>query len=66
MRRRKPVMLTPEGAPWDGVIPEWALRFRAEEWPGDRLWERWDRWWEACREWADCTCRLAWMTCFLR
>lgn len=53
MRRRPKVLITPEGVPWDGTVPEWAYTFRPTDWPGLHPWEQWDNWWEAAREWAD-------------
>ena len=53
MRRRPKVVLLEDGKPWDGAIPDWALVFRPNEWPGDQPWEQWDNWWEAAQEWAE-------------
>lgn len=53
MRRRRKVIIQDDGKPWDGTIPDWTLSFRAEDWPGDEPWDRWDRWWEAVTEWAE-------------
>ncbi|GAA1350211.1 hypothetical protein GCM10009636_08490 [Arthrobacter koreensis] len=53
MRRRPKVVLLEDGKPWDGKIPDWAVSFREDAWPGYEAWERWDAWWDASAAWAE-------------
>ncbi|THJ64585.1 hypothetical protein E8P82_14710 [Arthrobacter echini] len=44
--------MTPDGKPWDGVVPPEFLVFRDADWPGFQAWDRWDAWWGAAKVWA--------------